>query len=417
MIDCWGSLSSVDRLFYIGVLSQFPLYFIGLGPILPLLVTWPLIIVALWNRFYDSPTRYEILPVVWFISMAGVLIHTLFHLFLEGYGGTYAAKWFFGFGILSLLPVIGTQISREVFFGVMSILGIQALFYCGIVVAALSIGWNPEGRPSLIPVSSILPVEFFSIRLFNHSDLAGGGIRALAYTPYPTFAGAIACLFGIAVLGDKNVQRKWLALIGWLFLLVLSQSRASVVLFFIGLSAYYLLLLRRRYLFGLLGSAFLLLGVFLPEIIRAADTMYTEVTERRMSSSVVRYNLRTIAYDEWRYGTRQTMGSGQTIPGGEITAGMPVGTHDSAFAYLFLRGTLGVALIFFPIGMTLIYAFQDGFSPEARMSAVFSMLLLFYAYVESLETLYIYIWPALVVIGLMLKDSETRRSEYETVAA
>lgn len=391
-----------------GTLSQYVFYYIGLGPLIPILIVWPAIFFGLYLVFEETLKKFHWLPFIWFISMMGLLIQGLIQFYLNGIGGTYIIRWFFGFGIAAFLPFIGMLTGPRIIYKAASYLGMLTIVYCFVVLCAMATDWNIS-RVSFLPDTNVIPASFLHIAIIAQETSTTGEKRALAFAPYATYAGAIGCFYLLLCLADETSLRRRFGIGGWVFLILLTRSRTALICMILGVCCYYVLSFRRRYLMLCAGVGLFVVALGFQQFIDWGERASTYIQAQRGSSSEVRNNLRTIAFDEWRFGENPVLGTGRSIPGGEIVANMPIGTHDSYHANLLMRGGLGTSLIFFPIFVTLMYGIISGRSPEQRSVATGMVLLLAYAYAESLESLYMYIWPSLLIIGSMsfMKNVET----------
>lgn len=389
--------SPVEHAVFWGIAGQFVFYFAGLAPAAPLLAAGPAMALATVRMMRERRVPHW-LPALWFACTAGVLVQLLAVFFLKGVGGWYVPGWFLTFAPAAFLPMAGAFVRKSVVFSAVAVLGIQALLYSAVAGAAVAAGLDPA-YPSPIPVTRMMDPAFHSVRLTQPPEIAGDERRLVAFTPYPTSAGAAACVFALLTLGHRRSWAQALGLAGWLALLALTHVRTGLVCVTLGAAIYYALLLRRRHLLLGAGVALLLAAAFTGPLLRGAELANRTLRSQRPSSSQDRANLHALAWEGWLYGGDEVLGAGASVRGGPIVRDVGIGTHDWAGANLFIRGALGFGLTLLPVAVTLVFGFFAGLAPAERLVTAVAAVLLVYTYSQELQTLYIYIWPVFLLIG------------------
>ena len=389
--------SPIEHAVFWSIVGQYVLYFLGLAPIAPLLTAGPVVALAAVRIFRGRMVPHW-LAMLWFGCMAGVLLEMLAVFWLKGVGGWYVPGWLLTFGLAAFLPMAGPLVRPAVVFSAITVLGVQTLIYAGLAGSAVAAGFDPQ-YPSPIPAVRMIDPAFNVVRLTQPKEIAGTENRLIAFTPFPTSAGAMACVFGLLTLGQRRSWWKAVALAGWLALIVLAVARTAMIAGALGGALYFLLRLRRRHLFLAGGGALLLLAAFAGPILHGADSAYHFVRDRRPSSSQDRTNLRNLAWEGWRYGDDPVLGAGVSVRGGPIVRDVSIGTHDTLGANFFMRGALGFGLTMLPVVVTLVFGFFAGRSPEERIVTAVCAALLVYTYSQEWQTLYVHIWPAFLIVG------------------
>lgn len=399
--DCL--VSTAETTLFWGIVSQYIFYFLGLAAIAPLLIAWPVILLCLSAILVHDRGSVRWVTLLWMICFVGLLAVGLLNFYLNGFGGTYLARWPLAFGLAAFLPLVGSLIRAQVIYRAAAVLGVQTLVYSIAAAAAMATGFNVSY--SVLPAFNVLPFEYFSVSLWA-GEVATGEVRVLAFTPYATYAGAVACFYAIACVGEKSGLLRWLGLSGWLILCVLSSARAALVCLAAGAVCYALSSLRKRILGLAAGVTLLLVAVTLPILLGAMEHASYWFEQLRPTSSQVRANLKQIAFDEWMFGGSQFFGIGQSVPGGTVVAEMPVGTHDTISANLLIRGIIGLHLILLPLLVTFVFGCFAGRSRKVRAGIVATMMLLLYTFAENLEGILSYCWPGLLLVGAMCNTEE-----------
>jgi hypothetical protein len=387
----------IEHAVFWGIVSQFALYFAGLAPVAPLLAAGPAMALAILRIMRERRVPHW-LASLWFLCTAGVLVQMLVTFWLKGVGGWYVPGWFLTFAPAALLPMAGPLVRKDVVFSAVAVLGIQALVYSAIAGPAVFAGLDPQYH-SPIPVSRMIDPAFHDVRLTQPPEIAGDEKRLVAFTPFPTSAGAAACVFALLTLCHRRSWSKWLALTGWLALLALTRARTGLICATVGTLLFYMLLLRRRHLFLGAGIALLIVAAFAGPLLRGAEFANRTLRSQRPSSSQDRANLHTLAWEGWLYGGEQVLGAGASLRGGPIVRDVGIGTHDWAGANLFIRGALGFGLTMLPVVVTFVFGFFAGLSATERIVTAVAAVLLIYTYSQELQTLYIYIWPVFLLMG------------------
>ena len=393
----------VEHAAFWGIVSQFAIYFLGLGPVAPIVTAWPLIVLA-----GLAILRRRVLPhwlaILWLVSMIGVLGQMLAVFWLTGIGGWYVPGWLLTFALAAFLPMVGEIVRREVVFSASALLGVQALAYSAIAAMTLGAGLNPSYH-SPIPHTRMTDPAAHVVRFTQPPEVAGSEKRLIAFTPFPTSGGAAACLFALLTLGYRRSWTKGLAMAGWLALILLTRARTAIIGAMLGIALFYLLMLPRRYLLLGAGSGLVVLMAFTGPLLHGAQSGYELLRAQRSASSQDRANIRGLAWDGWRYGNHSVMGYGVSVRGGPIVRDVGIGTHDFVAANLFIRGALGFGLTLLPWAVTLVFGFFAGFSPTERIVTSISLVFLLYTYSQELQTLYVHTWPVFLIVGAMgLRD-------------
>lgn len=389
----------LERVFFWGLQLPFLLYFGGLAPIGPLLVAWAVILIGLFTIVRDGVQPHW-LTMLWFACMCAVLVQILVFFSTRNVGGWYIPHWGFTFALAAFLPMVGMLVRPQVVYCAAALLGVQVLLYCIAAPLAIKAGIEP-GYESLIPKTRLFDEPHYKVRLTQEKELQGPETRLVAFTPYPTAAGAVACFFALFTLGAGNSLLKWGGFAGWLSLVAMARVRTGLICLSVGVALYFLLQLPRRYLLLVAGLAALALAAFAGQLLPMAQDLDSYIRAQRSVSSEDRTNLRVLAYEEWLHGGNPLLGAGASVPGGAIVAHVAIGTHDTLAANLFLRGVMGFGLTLLPVMVTFLLGFFAGFLPRQRIATCAAVMLLIYTYSQELNELYIYIWPVFLVIGGM----------------
>lgn len=390
-------LKAAQSILFWGIVCQYLIYYLGLAPVASLVICWPAILLTLVGVLEDQNLRVAPLALLWMAAMSAILLFGLMSFYSNGSGGTYLARWPFSLGLAAFLPLVGSLIDQSVLARAASILGIQTLAYSAVAMAAALMGSNFSFH-SLIPDMSILPDEYFLVTLWG-GEVATGELRPVAFAPYATYAGALACVYALLSLGERRPWLQWAGFSGWLLLAVLSLARTAWIGLACGLMVVLAFSLPKRLISGALGCALLAGAVLMPLLWRIGSDAFAQIEQMRPTSTEVRHNLRTIAYEEWEFGGHPLAGVGQSIPGGTVVANLHIGTHDTLNTNLMIRGVLGLGMIALPLSLTLLYGVVHQRTLIDSIAVALVGLLILYSYSENFEGIIQYCWPALLAAG------------------
>jgi len=125
----------------------------------------------------------------------------------------------------------------------------------------------------------------------------------------------------------------------------------------------------------------------------------------RADSSRVRATLGRIAVQRWQ-NEAPVWGHGTVERGPHLVEYMPIGSHHTWFGLLFVKGIVGAAALALPMLWTLLALLpQASRSPAGRTALSLLLLMFLYTFAENLEILAYLIWPAMVVIGMALREA------------
>lgn len=162
--------------------------------------------------------------------------------------------------------------------------------------------------------------------------------------------------------------------------------------------------------YQLIISAFgFLIGIFFPLWFSWLETLKQKFHELRPGSSRVRSALARMTLDSW-WNEAPVWGHGINTSRGPAALGfMPIGTHHTWFGVLYLHGVVGFFAFFIPFVLTFLHLLAGVKNLAiARVSICLMSVLLLFSFGENIENLAYLYWPALLIIGIAIK--ETARS-------
>lgn len=402
--------SLIEKFFFAACLSPYLVYFVGLGPIAPLLLAWPIIMLAffVWLR---EGIRPPVLALVWCLSCCGILLEELLTLYMRGVGFKHIPWWVLTYALGAFLPLAGGLIRPAVISTASALLGVQTLIYClvAFVLTAAQVLPLIEYK-AIIPSSLFGNKDLFSVHFLAPAYRIDQEWRLVAFTPYAPFAGAMAIMFMIMTLVGKNSLWKWVGVTGWVMLLICTYSRMGILASFTCIMIYVIVSFGRRYFFLAAGAGILAAAAVAGPLLHFKEQASSAVHSARLNSSQDRENLRAIAYEDWLYGEHAVLGAGETVPGSQIVNQVYIGDLDSLGAMLFLRGAVGFCLTVLPIVFTFVFGLSGGTHPYYRAAACIAAALMFYSWSQSLKDLFMYFWPIFLFLGAVAFRDRARFS-------
>jgi hypothetical protein len=137
----------------------------------------------------------------------------------------------------------------------------------------------------------------------------------------------------------------------------------------------------------------------------------------RADSSRVRAALGRIAVQRWET-EAYWWGHGNVERGPHLVEHMPIGSHHTWYGLLFVKGAVGAVALAVPMAWTACMLLVGGRATKAGVSAFGILMILgLYSLSENLEMLAYLYWPALMVLGMGLRDVARRRAPTPSTAA
>ena len=146
-------------------------------------------------------------------------------------------------------------------------------------------------------------------------------------------------------------------------------------------------------------------GIVAPVLESVAWQYWRNFYTARASSSRVRSVLQRIALRRWRE-EAPIWGHGVSDKGPHLVAYMPIGSHHTIFALLFVKGVVGLVAFLIPMISTVIVLCiraQNNVTAAAALSI--SLVLSCYTMGEGLDALVYLFWPGLIVVGLVFNKN------------
>jgi hypothetical protein len=326
--------------------------------------------------------------------------------------------WAKGWALMAVFILIGSgNIRIEVVSRAMCILGVQIL----CLLPVLGLAWA-VGLPGHLYVSPLSIVggpgpEYFAVELYGLN--AGTGLpRWRLFAPWAPAMGLIMSCFVLIAMHERHKLLRAAGILGMLMAIYGSGSRLGLIA--LPVVAVVLMVWRHmdRPILYLAMSPVVLLGGFLATSIQ---TLMEDFIHRfhgaRADSSRVRAALGRIALQRWET-EAYWWGHGNVERGPHLVEYMPIGSHHTWYGLLFVKGMVGALALAVPMAWTAWMLLTGGRASKAGVSAFGILMILgLYSLSENLEMLAYLYWPALMVLGMGLRDVARHRARAKAAAA
>jgi hypothetical protein len=373
---------------------------------------WILALILFW-RTYASPAGHRpslaFAAAFWGYSM----LVMLFILWIGhagnnlGTGQTIKSSigWAKGWALMALFVMAGAglNIKPELIYRAVCRLGRITLFLVPLFLLAPALGLPQTLFVSPLKILGGAGDEYFAVVLYT-LEPGTGAPRWQFFAPWSPAAGMVAIVHFLCAAEEKEWRWKLTGMAASLAVILLSQSRLALVALLIIWPVSGAITNVRRPLVWVSGAiAVLLAGWMGPYLLNLIGQMQSDFAGARADSSRVRDTLGRIAIERWE-NEAYWFGHGIVENGPHIVEYMPIGSHHSWYGLLFVKGLAGLVALLLPLLVSLFAIVMRG-NPEARRVGLSMLIvLIMYSFGENLEVLAYLYWPALLLIGIALKQ-------------
>jgi hypothetical protein len=398
-------------------------YYLGLQLLLTQLLGWFLafyLIKKWWYQTDEIPESERIIisssAWVWMFAMMTIEVsiiisHINFDLGLAQIIKT-SIGWSRQWALMALFPLAGhLNIRPQIIYRAVCILAAQS-----IVVVVID---NLAGLIHLRVLSFVSPLKFlgggsglWTVTFFNNLLSQRNDFKLFA--GWPTILGMVSVIYFFFACQETDQKWRIIGMGTYIFLIFASQTRTAIIALL--LNFIFLKLLRnwsRSQVLFIAGFASSLLGIVLPKLTEILQPVKDFFNKYRGKDSADSGKLRgyinrmTLARWQsespiWGHGVIGEFGQGP-----RITYGIPLGTHSTWFAILYIHGLVG----FIALALAFIWSFFDLLiksrtSKVAEISLAIILVLITFGFTEPINIwTYVY-WPALLMLGIAFKQGE-----------
>ncbi len=423
------NLNFIEKILFKTIVLTWVFYLFGalyvVGPVLG----WSVAGIAfgsfyLGDKAIKASKMYNDIPIgvwIWTISMLGMLVVLWIGHTTNGLGVPATIKstigWAKGWALFPIFIFIGTtfKINREVIIRAYCVLGLTTLILSPIFLAAPFIGLPEKLYVSPLKVVGGPGPEFFAVYLYTLDPTAGA--RWQFFTPWSPFAGLIGVLSVLICAEDRNLFFKTAGIAAGTMMVFLTFSRMSLIGIVVCAGVGYgARLLTNKVAWSsaalLTSICTLVAGSLFNGVLTAIDKFHGA----RASSTRVRSTLQRIARERWA-NEAPFFGHGSVEPGSHLVEYMPIGSHHTWFGLLFVKGIVGVFMLAIPMLWTIFEAFiYTVASPRGRLSLGIMLAILFFSFGENMEMQVYMFWPALVLVGITMREIQEMRAPEEQIS-
>jgi hypothetical protein len=391
-----------------------PLYLVGalylVGPIL----AWTLLFLIIISAYLGSAIRADLtltnhpphIVWAWIVGMFVLLVALIIgHLNWDLDTGQIiksSVGWAKGWALIAIFILIGSmlKIRREVLIRSQNIVGLCTVFLFPLMFIAPSIGLPAKLFVSPLAATGGPGPEYFSIYLYT-LDPETMTPRWQFYAPWSPFAGLLGVTMALFAIEDR--KRFWLVcgLLGGVIMIYFSKSRMSLVSLAVCIIVPRLLpyLKQPRAWVGLtIGMSSL--EVFGESVLGAISNAIEGFRTARVSSSRVRDTIQSIGYYRWKT-EAIWFGHGTVVRGPHIVEYMPIGSHHTWYALLFVKGLVGFLTFLILMVWHLFLVLKDAIlSSRGRLPLAMMLNLVILTFGENIEIEVYLLWPAFVLLGI-----------------
>jgi hypothetical protein len=342
--------------------------------------------------------------------VAVVVAHADYQL---GLGPTIMSSigWAKGWALMAVFILIGSgNIRIEVVSRAMCVLGMQILCLLPVLAMAWAVGLPGHLYVSPLSIVGGPGPEYFAVELYG-LNAQNGLPRWRLFAPWAPAMGLVMSCFVLIAMHERNKLLRGAGILGMLMAIYGSGSRLGLIA--LPVVAVVLLVWRhldRPILYLALSPVALLGGLLATSIQTLMDDLTHSFHGARADSSRVRAALGRIAVQRWE-SEAYWWGHGNVERGPHLVEHMPIGSHHTWYGLLFVKGMVGAVALAVPMAWTAWMLLLGGRASKAGTSA-FGILMIMglYSLSENLEMLAYLYWPALMVLGMGLRDVARSRT-------
>lgn len=402
-----------EQVLWHSLVWTYPIYLLGILPIVPVLVVWGLSAYAafkLWSQQEDTPASERAhIPVgcwVWLLSMlllevALIMGHVdqgISNRIVRSTVNVFLKNWY----LFALLPFIGSclAIRPRLVARAVCLVAIQSLIL-GVITHVAATNGNQlfMYKP---PLGFLVPggVEGVFFAIVDDANV----MRVNLFAPWPPALGLVGAIFLSVAYREPDNRWRIPALLGAVFMIWSSGSRTGqICLYGVPTLTLLLTLVSRPIVQIAAGITSFLAGIYGPQIYQFFRDYVRSVDQQRADSSALRRIIFNISIYRWR---TEAFWWGHSKPVlVPITGNKPLGSHNHWAGLLFNFGIVGFAAFAIPVAWTFVECWiKAQHSRDAQVGLAVILSILFYANSENLDVLMYLFYPGLLWFGFAFKE-------------
>jgi len=402
-----------EKLVWYAITGTWFFYLVGglylLGPAL----AWILFSILIKQHYFQALGQQQkiIIPLGVWVWIFGMLLMEIAliagHLQWElGTGKLIKSSigWAKGWALMALFPLAGClNIRAAIIYRACAILCKQTLYLMPFLLLAGLLHLPADLYVSPMKLLGGPSDDFFTVSLYGLGP--DGGLRWRLFAPWGPALGFLGNIYFIFALTQKGSRYFWPALLGAIVMIVVCKSRLAMVsLLVVSLLNWGICNLFRAKLMFMAAMTSVAGSLLFTPILLQAQSFIEQFKAVRADSSRVRSALGRIALDRWQ-SEAPIWGHGIVERGPHLVEHMPIGSHHTWYGLLFIKGFVGFIALFIPMIWSLVeLAIKAPSNPTAKVALSMVLILWLYTFGENLEMLAYLYWPALMVIGMAMKQ-------------
>ena len=427
MLDLIEDLFSVkpdsicEKITFWSIVLIIPTWILGGTYIVGSVLGWCYLLILIirfeYIRFSSFTNQQKLFIVAWICSAVLLFISLIIGHLDYGYSTGAIIKsaigWAKGWAgfplyiVAGLLPIKKEILVRAVTINCILILLISPLFFIWAVI-----GLPPDLYTSpLRVVSPGLEKVFFDLS-FYVIDPSTGALKFRIFTPWSPALGMVANIYLWIVLNERNSFYKKISITSVILMCIMSGSRAAII-GAVGIPLLVYLLSKAKDYYFYVGLALIvnIFTIFFDPIFEFIDARWQELRSLRADSSRVRATLSEIGINRW-YEESFWWGHGTVERGPKLVEFMPIGSHNSWIALLYVKGFVGFLAFLVPMLLSILYFMIRMLTTKSQINvSAFAIVLILFQYTvsENLEMLIYLYWPGIMFLGVALASNCSSR--------
>lgn len=398
-----------EKLVWYAIRYTWVFYLFGALYIIGPAVGWLLLAFMLYQFCFGKSYTVSASQTAWIVGMAVMLLAVFVGHINQGLGMGSLIKssvgWAKGWALMAIFILIASlNIRPEIIVRASMHLCKQCLYIIPFVVIAALISLPSHLYTS--PLKFLASHSFFEVELYGINPFDGMP-RWRLFTPWGPALGLIGNMLFCMSLMENNRKLRWIGIIASILMVLLSKSRMGLLcLIAAPVGAFILAKLNRTVMLLAIAVAAPLGAALYVPAMETVERLEQQVHAARADSSRVRGALARIAIERWRT-EAPIWGHGVVEKGPHYVEYMPIGSHHSWYGLLFVKGVVGAIALALPLLLTLIQTTLNNWQRPNKYTIgalQITLLLCAYSLTENLEILSYLYWPALILLGGVLRQ-------------
>jgi hypothetical protein len=403
-----------EKAVWLYLLWTYPLFFLGLHPILTSVLAWVLagyVAVKAWMQTEQTPPEHRIrVPIgvwVWAVGMGILQIalikgHMDFNYSLSDIVKGTFTSFIKGWAMFVLFPLIGSclNIRSALLARGVCILSVQSaivILYC--TLSNLAKVPLPDYVPPLGSLGGVTRV------FLSSTDTYLNETRLSLFAPWAPALGLLGIVFACVAYLEPNRLWRVLGMAGAVAMLWTSGSRTGQICL-VAVPAFTFVLSRisRPVVQIIMGTGAFLAGVWGPYIYAYLRDVGRAMDQKRAASSAARRVIYNVSIRRW-WEEAMVWGHGRLLMGPLITTYKPLGSHNTWAGLLFAYGIVGLVGFAIPLTWSAVEFFiKAQRSVVAQVAFAVLISLVIYMSSENIDFLVFLHWPGLIVMGMAHRE-------------